>query len=187
MTKVLMPFRQFLVCSIVFFQISAYSCFVHDAGSRELSAAEIKYISDIEAQDVKYAEDNYQWLYEKLMAENLRTDNPAETFKSFRVHLKDTYKSFPDPSLIAKKNLNTYTTKTELSGSITYAGIFRKPYRMMLTTVNDILNIEVRVHFKNPTAQDKIDFAEKIKNAERIWNENQIATDFKYKFTFPGQ
>lgn len=173
-----------LIGLIVFFNITAYSCFVHEAESHEFSAAELKYISDLELQDIKFAEDNYQWLYEILMAENLRRDNPDETFKSFRVHLKDSFKTFPDPALIVKKNLNTYLKATELSGSITYAGIFRKPYRMTLTTLNDVLNIEVRVHFKNPTAQDKIAFAEKIKNAERLWNENQIASDFKYKFSF---
>lgn len=184
MTKVLKPLQRVLVGITIFFQITAYSCFIHDAETYKLSAAEIKYSSDAEAKDAKFAQDNYQWLYEKLMDENLRRDNPDETFKSFRVHLKDTFNIFPDPELILKKNLNVYASRTELTGSITYAGIFRKPYRMTLSTINDVLNIEVRIHFKNPTAQDKIDFTEKIKMAERLWNENQIATDFKYKFSF---
>lgn len=140
-------------------------------------------ISEAENLDIRLMEE-YQWLYEKLMSENLRRDNPAETGKSFRVHLKDTYKTFPDPDLIVKKNLNDYSQPQELTGSITYAGIFRKPYKMTMSQVGDVLNIEVRVHFKNPTAQDKIDFAAKIKSAEDLWNNNQVKTDFKYRFNF---
>jgi len=163
MTKVLMA-----ILSVLFFQISVQALTPEEQ----------------EFYDIQFAEDNYQWLYEKLMPENLRRDNPDETFKSFRVHLKDTFNQFPDPDMILKKNLNTYAQATELTGSITYAGIFRKPYRMTLTTTNDVLHIEVRVHFKNPTAQDKIDFAEKMKVAESMWNSNQVVRDFKYKFSF---
>jgi hypothetical protein len=141
-------------------------------------------ISDQEKMDEQIAAEDFQWLFEKLMPENLRRDNPDETFKSFRVHLKDTYNKFPDPDLILKKNLNTYLQATELTGSITYAGFFKKPYRMTLTTVNDILNIEVRVHLKNPTPQDKIDFSQKVKIAESLWNSSQVVTDFKYNFIF---
>lgn len=153
-------------------------------GVEAMTAEQVAQLAKQDQLDAKMAADDYQWLYEKLMAENLRRDNPDETFKSFRVHLKDTFNKFPDPDLILKKNLNTYAQATEMTGSITYAGIFKKPYRMTLITVDDILNIEVRVHLKNPTAQDKIDFPLKVKTAEDLWNASQVVRDFKYKFNF---
>lgn len=183
MTKGLNPLKRIFMGLVFFIQINAYSCFVDDGFNNEISPETQKYIADLEAKDAQLTED-YLWLYEKLMPENFRRDSPDETSKSFRVHLKDTYNNFPDPDLIVKKNLIDYTERSELTGSITYAGIFRKPYKMTLTMTKDLLNIEVRVHFKNPSAQDKKDFAEKMKIAENLWNESQVKTDFKYQFHF---
>ena len=87
--------------------------------ANEISSEQWEQITHQDKIDAQMAADDYQWLYEKLMPENLRRDNPNETFKSFRVHLKDTFNNFPDPDLILKKNLNTFAQATEMTGSIT--------------------------------------------------------------------
>lgn len=132
--------------------------------------------------DVKTVDgEQFRWLYERLFTEQVRAELPAETFKSFQVHLQDSYNFFPDPSLIAAKNL---TSARPIEGTITYAGIVKKKYSFELIQDPDALVFNVRIHLQNPTPQDVIDFADKVQQAENIWNESRVSTDFNYKFKF---
>lgn len=150
---------------------------IHYTGTYLLLENEEDLISEIQSEE-------YRWLFEKLIDENVRLSNPDESWKSFRVHLKDSYKTFQDPAEIKAENLQSYRTPTELSGKITYVGIVKKPYRMTVSTDKDGILIAVRVHLQNATRQDFISFSEKAKFAENMWNQYRIQANFKYRFKF---
>jgi len=98
------------------------------------------------------------------------------------VHLKDSYQTFPDPELIRARNLKPVST---IRGTIAYVSIVKKKYFFdVLTATDGSLIVNVRVHFKNPTPQDILDFTEKVQQAEDIWNAGRVVTDFSYRFKF---
>ncbi|MGZ5279983.1 MAG: hypothetical protein ACXWC9_08580, partial [Pseudobdellovibrionaceae bacterium] len=139
--------------------------------------------SSAHAESVQpFNDEAYRWLYEILIPEDIREIQPKETFKSFRVHLQDTDKVFPDPSVIRFQNLK----QTErVQGMITYAGIVKKKYVYdVLKDASGALILNVRVHLKNATAADKIAFATKMANAQDFWNLHRPETDFAYSFQF---
>jgi hypothetical protein len=136
--------------------------------------------------DYVYKEDlsdhEYDWLYEVIMPEALRLVSPDKAFKSFRVHLKDTYKIFPHPEEIQKKNLKI---TNHVSGSITYVGFFRKKYKYdVMISPEGHYTLHVKVHLKKPTEIDKIEFRKKMQQATEIWNTGRVETDFSYSFLF---
>lgn len=125
---------------------------------------------------------DYDWLYQILFPAELRQDLPNESFKSFRVHLRDTDDYFPDPSMIQKNQLREIS---RVRGKITYVGIFPKSYRYdVLTSENHNKTLFVKVHLKNATAQDLRDFAQKIAAAQDLWNSSRVSFDFPYRFRF---
>lgn len=126
-------------------------------------------------------ESQYVWLYEKLIPANVRQQYPKESLKTFRVHLKDSYKNFPDPLYIKKSQINF---QSPISGSITYVGIFTKPYLHDVIFSNNKYIFNVRVHLKNPNATDMNDFKIKLAQASAYWNNTKIKTDFNYEFKF---
>lgn len=136
----------------------------------------------LKGNDVLNANDEqYRWLYVQILPEYLRTELPDEAFKSFRVHLQDSNKTFPKPDNISALNLSKVK---KVQGTITYVGIVRKKYVYDLINSADQIILNVRVHLKNATAADKISFAEKMKAAAKLWNDSRILTDFKYSFKF---
>lgn len=126
-------------------------------------------------------DEQYRWLYESLFAQPIRENFAAESFKSFRVHLKDSNQNFPSPENIIFKNL---TPPSKIQGTMTYVSIVKKRYAYDVLATPVGLQLTVRVHFKDPTAEDKISFAEKIQQAEDLWNASRVATDFNYQFKF---
>jgi len=124
----------------------------------------------------------YRWLYEILFPEDIRLAQPKESFKSFRVHLQDSDKTFPDPSFIQLQNLDQ---AKKIRGMITYAGIVKKKYAYdVLKQTSGALVLNVRVHLKNATAADQTAFATKMASAENFWNSGRPQTDFEYRFQF---
>ncbi len=126
--------------------------------------------------------EQYRWLYEVLFSEADRLAQPAESFKSFYVHLLDSDQNFPEPKHIEKANLKLIE---KIEGTITFVNVIKKRY------VYDILKkedgtfvINVRVHLKDPVGEDLKIFREKLKAAEDIWNAGRVTTDFKYIFKF---
>lgn len=131
-----------------------------------------------------YPLDDYQytWLYDLLFPPEIREQQPKETFKSFRVHLKDSLQKFPDPVLIEKKNLKLVE---RIQGTMTYVSIVKKKYVYdLLQGPNGEIIFNVRVHLKNANENDWVQFSEKIKGAQELWNSSQVPTDFAYGFLF---
>jgi hypothetical protein len=146
------------------------------------SLAYSQQLIDITAEDqIEPFEAELQWLYETIIPQDIIRDFPKESYKSFRVHLKDSFKNFPDPALILKKNLKLTPV---IQGTITYVGIVKKKYNYDLIVKNKTLIFNVRIHFKNPNATDLSDFKYKLGLAEQIWNSQKIKTDFDYQFQF---
>lgn len=142
------------------------------------------YLEDESERAAEIQSEEYRWLFEKLIPQDVRSSNPDESWKSFRVHLKDSFKNFPDPSFLKAENLNSYKNPTELSGKITYVGIVKKSYRMTVSSDREGLILAVRVHLQNATAKDMETFKEKMLFAENLWNQNRINLNFKYRFKF---
>jgi hypothetical protein len=125
---------------------------------------------------------NFKPLYELLFSASIRKFFPKESYKSFQVHLKDSYQYFPNPYQINQSQLRPIKG---LSGSITYVGIVNKKYSHdILEDLNGEKILKVRVHFKNANPQDRRTFKEKFKQAEDIWNQSRIERDFNYRFVF---
>ncbi len=125
---------------------------------------------------------DYRWLYEQIIAEQSRQELPAESFKSFRVHLLDTYQIFPKPTNMVSKNLKSVKN---IIGQITYASVIRKWYKYdVQTNLNNELIHNVRIHLKNAAPADLISFTERLQMAENLWNSGRIQTNFKYSFKF---
>ena len=162
--------------------VIALSLFAVHAAAQSLPWTE-DYGAPKNIQEIEPLNDlQYNWLYVLLFPAEIRNQYPNEAFKSFRVHLRDSYKKFPDPVLIEKKNLKLVD---RIQGTMTYASIVKKKY------VYDVLQgpqgeiiFNVRVHLKNATENDWAQFSEKIKEAQEIWNRDQIPVDFAYGFSF---
>lgn len=124
----------------------------------------------------------YQWLYEALIPESTRTMYPEESFKSFRVHLRDSFEQFPAPELLKRVNLDK---SSEIIGRITYAGIFPKEYHYSVTydQAGEIV-IAVRIHLRGLRQGEKATFAAHIREAQEIWNASRVKMDFAYSFRF---
>jgi hypothetical protein len=126
--------------------------------------------------------EKYRWLYEQIFSAQNQKDFPKESFKSFRVHLLDTYQKFPKPEEMILKNIKSVGT---VKGQITYVSVFKRWYKydVSLDPGNEFVHT-VRIHFKNPKPSDLDSFANKIKMAENLWNSSRIDADFKYVFKF---
>ena len=123
----------------------------------------------------------YRWLYEELIPQKDREAMPNESFKTFRVHLKDSFTQFPKPSEILFGNLKSLD---KVEGTILYAGLVRKKYKYDVVNSKEQLILNVRIHLQNPTENDSVNFSEKLKQAETLWNNSRVATDFNYSFKF---
>lgn len=127
-------------------------------------------------------DEDYRWLFEMVFPVNIRLAFPAESFKSFRVHLKDSHRVFPEPTFIQQSNLKKIR---QVRGHITYVGFFPKQYAYDILQDSDgELILQVRVHLKNATIQDRTDFSSKTKMAEYQWNASRPEMDFPYRFDF---
>lgn len=126
--------------------------------------------------------EEFRWLYEILFSSSDRQSEPAESFKSFYVHLLDSNQFFPHPEKIARLNLNSVVN---IAGQITYVNVIKKMYTYDILQSNDgafILNI--RVHLKNPIGTDIESFASRLQAAQNLWNAGRVAADFNYSFKF---
>lgn len=130
------------------------------------------------------SDEDYRWLYENLFPLATRLQSPDESFKSFRVHLKDTYKTFPQPTDIQQSRLLDFKKSVFVSGRITYAGIVQKSYKMDVVRTPQGLELSVRIHFTDASDYDLNQMQQKIKQAEAIWNRSRAPADFKYYFRF---
>lgn len=126
--------------------------------------------------------EQYRWLYEQLIPQQDRANQPDRAFKSFRVHLLDSLQYFPQPSYLSATHFNR---KTEIAGNITYIGFVPKKYNydIIYNSANDV-TLKVKVFFINANGQDNNGFRAKFSQAEKIWNTNLLPLDFKYKFQF---
>ena len=123
-------------------------------------------------------------LYVEIMPEELRQNQPAETYKSFKVHLLDTQKKFPPFKDIILENLTPFFGVKAVIGKITYVNIFPKTYKYDVVFENREFVFKVRIHLKKPTASDIFYFTEMVKRAEQQWNNDRIGMDFSYRFQF---
>lgn len=129
-----------------------------------------------------YNAEQYRWLYELLIPENVRLAQPAEAFKTFRVHLEDSNQKFPRPEEILLPNLKNLT---RVDGMIKYANILNKKYTYdVVKKTNGEYVLNVKIHLQNPTAADQLNFTEKLRLAEQVWNSSRVFTDFLYSFKF---
>lgn len=128
--------------------------------------------------------DATQDLYIELMPEQLRLAYPNETYKSFKVHLLDTYKKFPKLTDILNQNIISFSGVKTVTGKITYVSIFPKTYKYDLVFENGEFIFKVRIHLKKPTADDILHFTDMVKQAEQQWNDSRIGMDFSYRFQF---
>ncbi len=138
--------------------------------------------SSTEFESVERFPEDLRWLYEIIMPVADQQENPSRAEKSFSVHTKDSYKTFPHPDMIKNQNLSTIT---RIEGKITYAGFFPRKY------IHDILMLKdgrrvfsIKIHLKNATEVDWWNFNNRIKQAEDLWNLRRIPTDFSYSFKF---
>lgn len=125
--------------------------------------------------------DSFRWLYEILFNATDRHNQPDETFKSFYVHLLDTNQNFPHPDNIEYKNLNLIE---KIEGLLTYVNVIKKKYSQNIFFEKSTYIINVKIHFKDPQGNDIKNLKEKIKQAESIWNNSKVKTDFNYYFKF---
>lgn len=166
-----------LLCCIAFtsFPSQSYSSDANDAWTEDYGTPTEPYLEN-------RADLAYVWLYEILLPQEIRMAFPQESFKSFRVHLKDSYQKFPNPEQIKKENLKKVR---RIQGSIRYVGFFPKSYRYDIQETEQgqrILN--VRVHLKNASLEDEQNFRQKIQLAEDLWNSQAPSLDFPYTFHF---
>lgn len=134
---------------------------------------------DIQAVDPE----KYRWLYQLIMSEKDRTAQADFSFKSFNVHLKDSYENYPTPSHLSRNHQNL---KNSIQGKITYVEFFPKKYNydVIYAPNSADVSLRVKVNFINPNAQDLENYKKKFVEAEKIWNTNQVPMDFNYKFQF---
>lgn len=123
-----------------------------------------------------------RWLYEILFSPADRAAYPAESFKSFYVHLEDSYKVFPHPDEIRAQNLRLVE---RIEGLMIYVKVVQKRYVYdVLRAADGTLVMNVRIHLKDPVGDDVQNFRTKIAEAEAIWNRARVPMDFKYAFKF---
>lgn len=126
--------------------------------------------------------EEFRWLYEILFSPSDRLSEPADSFKSFYVHLLDTNQSFPRPENITTVNLKPVVN---ITGQITYVNVIKKMYTYdVLQSGNGALVLNIRVHLKDPVGADFESFAVRLKAAENLWNAGRVAADFNYSFKF---
>ncbi|MGZ3692568.1 MAG: hypothetical protein ACXVAX_13750 [Pseudobdellovibrio sp.] len=132
------------------------------------------------------AEQN-RWLYEILFAQADRDSQPNESFKSFYVHLFDSYQVFPKPEQITAANLNS---PSHFEGTLGYINnIIKKRYSYdVITTADGEKIMNVRILLLDPVGDDFKNFQQKIAQAQDFWNQSittaGLNTDFKYSFKF---
>lgn len=136
--------------------------------------------------DINGVADQNRWLYDILFTQADRSNSPNESFKSFKVHLNDSYNLYPPPEMIRAQSLRTLAPGNRVKGTMGYvSNIFRKTYTYDIFKTSDgQLIMNVRVHLRGGTVADQQTFQQKIKLAEQIWNASRIGTDFKYSFLF---
>ncbi len=124
-----------------------------------------------------------RWLYEILFSQTDRDAEPSESFKSFYVHLFDSYQVFVHPDQLLAPNLNN---ATHIEGKLGYVNnVIKKRYAYDIITAADgekIMN--VRIFLKDPVGEDFNNFQQKIAAAQNIWNQSRVVLDFKYSFQF---
>lgn len=127
--------------------------------------------------------EKYRWLYELIMPAPDRSTKPDFAFKSFNVHLKDSYEVYPTPSQLSGNHLNM---KKSIQGKITYVEFVPKKYNydVIYKPNSTDVTISVKVGFLNPKGQDIENLKKKFVQAEQIWNSNTTPLDFKYRFEF---
>lgn len=127
--------------------------------------------------------EKYRWLYDLVMSEKDRSTQGDKAFKSFNVHLKDTFENYPTPSHLSGNHFNS---NKSIQGKITYVEFFPKKYNydIIYTPNSTDITLRVKVNFRNPNGQDLENFKKKFIQAEQIWNSSQVPMDFKYNFQF---
>lgn len=125
--------------------------------------------------------DSFRWLYEILFSESDRFTEPNEAFKSFYVHLLDSYQEFPHTEKISAANLRLVE---KVEGNMTYVNVIKKKYSYDILKSGEVYVLNVRVHFKDPVGDDLYRLHEKFLAAAEIWNRSRIDVDFKYVFKF---
>lgn len=127
--------------------------------------------------------EEHRWLYELLLAPNDREVQPSESFKSFYVHLFDSFAGFVHPEKIAAQNLREVF---KIEGTLGYVNnVIKKRYAYdIIIMPNGERVMNVRIHLKDPVGEDFNNFQQKILTAENIWNQARVSSDFNYSFKF---
>lgn len=123
-------------------------------------------------------------LYNEIMPATDRTATPKETYKSFKVHLKDSDKSFPPMADITATNIIPFTGTKNFTGTQTYVTVFKKKYNYDVTFQNNKYVFNIRIALRTTKPIDYYNFLKKIKGAEAEWNNSRLARDFNYEFRF---
>lgn len=134
--------------------------------------------------DPPIMDENYRWLFELLIPEDIRNRKPRSAKRSFIAHLKDSQKYFPHPNKIVENWLSP-ELPYKATGKITYVGFFPARYRYEVKfEKNEVLTIIVRIHFKTNNNKHWKIMENKLKEAENQWNNSRQNFDFRYRFYF---
>ena len=127
--------------------------------------------------------EQHRWLYDILFTEVDRQNTPSESFKSFYVHMFDSYLEFTHPENVASRNLK-HVERVE--GQLGYVNnVIKKRYAYdVYKTEDQTYVMNVRIYLKDPVGADFENFQAKLKQAEAIWNNSRIQLDFKFAFHF---
>ncbi len=163
--------RTFSILFCILFQ--SLTAFASEVSSPQIASPGIQ----------KVEPEKYRWLYELLISAEDRNQDPAKAFKSFKVHMPDSNTYFPHPDQLKAANLNDLSS---VQGKITYIGFLPKRYQydvLKRSDTNEVV-LSVKIHFKNPQADDLDNLKQKLRMAEQIWNSHAVVLDFKYSFEF---
>lgn len=127
--------------------------------------------------------EQHRWLYEILFTDLDRQNTPNESFKSFYVHMFDSYLEFTHPDNLASRNLKHIERVEGQLGYVNNAIKKRYVYDVYRTEDQTYV-MNVRIHLKDPVGADFENFQRKIKQAEAVWNASRVQLDFKYAFHF---
>lgn len=136
---------------------------------------------------VRVTTDSFRWLYQWIMPQWSReAKNQDQSWKSFTVHLRDSYHFFPNPDVVyKKKTIYLPGTVNYIEGKITYVRVVPRSYRYdVIVDQNGKVLIEVRVHFRDLQKDDFSKLKKIFAEATHYWNESRIETQQDYEYLF---
>ena len=127
--------------------------------------------------------EEHRWLYEILIPQQDRDEKPSESFKSFYVHMFDSYVEYPHPQDFRADRLKFIERVEGQLGYVNNAIKKRYVYDVLRTEDGTYL-MHVKIHFKDPIGDDLNNFRRKLASAQHIWSNSRIQLEFKYDFVF---